>query len=259
MFENITLEIQDSIALLTINRPTMRNALNDATIEEIALAIEQVELDDAVSGLLVTGAGDKAFVAGADINELKLRDGIIGRQVTRRRQEVFTRIEELPIVSIAAINGFAMGAGLELAMACTLRVCANTAKMGQPEVKLGIIPGAGGTQRLPRLVGMGRAMELILTGDPIDAQEAYRIGLVNRVVEQGDLLDECQKILTTLSARPKLALQYAKEAVLRFADGSLTQGLAHESYLHALSCTTSDKAEGVASFLEKRAPKFEGK
>ncbi len=256
---NLLLEKEGEIAVLTVNRPKMRNALNDETVEEIAQAVAEVEADGELRALIVTGAGEKAFVAGADINELKVRDTVLGRSVTKRRQQVLTMIEELPFPSIAAINGWAMGAGLELAMACSMRVAAEGVRMGQPEVKLGITPGAGGTQRLPRLVGMGRAMELILTGDPIDAAEAHRIGLVNKVVPADALMDEVKKLAATIAARPKLAIQYAKEAVLRHADGSLAEGLAHESYLHALSCGTEDKAEGVAAFLEKRDAKFTGR
>jgi enoyl-CoA hydratase len=259
MPENILFEKDGHLATLTIDRPKMRNALNDDTVEEIADAVAQVEADPELRVLIVTGSGEKAFVAGADINELKIRDTIIGRVVTKRRQQVLSMIEELPIPSIAAINGFAMGAGLELAMACSMRIAAQNAKLGQPEVKLGIIPGAGGTQRLPRLVGMGRAMELILTGDAIDAEEAHRIGLVNRVVAPEALMETTRALANTLAERPKLAVQYAKEAVLRHGDGSLAEGLAHESYLHALSCGTEDKAEGVAAFLEKRKAEFKGR
>jgi enoyl-CoA hydratase/carnithine racemase len=164
----------------------------------------------------------------------------------------------LEIPSIAAINGWALGTGLELAMACTIRVASSKARLGQPEVKLGITPGAGGTQRLPKLVGMGRAMEMILTGDPISADQALAMGLVNRIAEPDQLLDEVENLAKTLASRPRLALQYSKEAVLRSGEGSLAAGLAHESYLHALSCGTQDKKEGVASFLQKRDPKFTG-
>ena len=209
--------------------------------------------------MILTGAGDKAFVAGADITELARRDTVLGRIETRRRQEVYTRIEMLEIPSIAAINGFALGTGLELAMACTLRVASSSSKLGQPEVKLGIIPGAGGTQRLPRLVGMGRAMEMILTGDPITAEQALAMGLVNRVVAPETLMEEAKKLAGVIAANPGMAVQYAKEAVQRYSEGSLASGLAHESYLHALSCGTHDKKEGVAAFLEKRPPKFDGK
>jgi enoyl-CoA hydratase len=259
MYENILLKIEDGFAYVTINRPDKMNAVNNATVEEMDDALSVIEKNPEVRVMILTGAGDKAFVAGADIQEVKARNSLLGRSETRRRQEVYTRIEQLEIPSIAAINGWALGTGLELAMACTMRVASAKARMGQPEVKLGIMPGAGGTQRLPRLVGMGIAMEMILTGDPIKADRALAIGLVNRVVEPEQLVDEVKALAVTLAARPKLALQYAKEAVLRFAEGSLSQGLAHESYLHALSCGTDDKTEGVAAFLEKRDPKFTGK
>jgi len=259
LFQNLLFEKQGPIAILTVNRPQVRNAVDDATIEELDQALAQVEQDAELRALIVTGAGDKAFVAGADIKELQVRDLVRGRAVTRRRQEVLTRLESLDIPSIAAVNGFAMGAGLELAMACTLRLAARTAKLGQPEVKLGIIPGAGATQRLPRLVGVGRALELVLTGEPVDAERALAMGLVNRVVEPAALMEEAKRLALSLAKLPRLALQYAKEAVLRSADGSLAEGLAHESYLHALSCATQDKQEGVSAFLEKREAKFQGR
>jgi len=259
MFENIKLEYDGAIAILTINRPEKRNAVNNATVEEIDRALSEIEKSDLTRVVILTGAGDKAFVAGADINELARRDTLLGRSESRGRQEVYTRIEALEIPTIAAINGFALGTGLELAMACTLRVASSFSKLGQPEVKLGIIPGAGGTQRLPRLVGMGRAMEMILTGEPITAEQALSIGLVNRVVAPESLMEEAKKLATVISSNPKMAVQYAKEAVLRYNEGSIAAGLAHESYLHALSCGTQDKREGVAAFLEKRAPMFEGK
>jgi enoyl-CoA hydratase len=259
MFDNILLEIDGPIATLTINRPEKRNAVNNATVEEIDKALDQIEANPDLRVLILTGAGEKAFVAGADIQELDKRDTLLGRTETRRRQEVYTRIEQLEIPSIAAINGWALGTGLELTLVCTLRVASSNAKMGQPEVKLGIIPGAGGTYRLPRLVGMGRAMEMILTGEPVTAEEALSMGLVNRVVPPEKLMEEVRALAITIVARPKLAIQYAKEAVLRCVEGSLVEGLAHESYLHALACGTEDKKEGVASFLEKREPKFTGR
>ena len=258
MYQNILFEMDGSIASLTINRPDKRNAIDNATVEEIDQILSQVEMNSEIRVLILTGAGDKAFVAGADIHELDKRDTLRGRSETRRRQEVYTRIEQLEIPSIAAINGWALGTGLELAMACTIRVASSKARLGQPEVKLGITPGAGGTQRLPRLIGMGRAMEMILTGDPISAEQAFAMGLVNRIVEPDQLLAEVKNLATTLASRPRLALQYAKEGVLRSGEGSLAEGLAHESYLHALSCGTQDKKEGVASFLQKRDPKFTG-
>jgi enoyl-CoA hydratase len=259
MFENILLEIDGAIATLTVNRPDKRNAVNNAVVEDIDKALDQIEANPGLRVLILTGAGEKAFVAGADIKELDKRDTLLGRSETRRRQEVYTRIEQLEIPSIAAVNGWALGTGLELAMVCTIRIASTKARMGQPEVKLGIIPGAGGTYRLPRLVGLGRAMEIILTGEPVSAEEAQAIGLVNRVAAPENLMAEVRTLAETIASRPKLAVQYAKEAVLRCFETGLTQGLAHESYLHALSCGTQDKKEGVASFLEKREAKFTGK
>ncbi len=259
MFENIILELDGPLATLVINRPEKMNAINNATAEEIDQALDEVYNNSELRVLILTGAGEKAFVAGADIHELARRDTLLGRSETRRRQEIYTRIEQLEIPSIAAINGWALGTGLELAMACTLRLASEKAKLGQPEVKLGIIPGAGGTQRLPKLVGMGRAMEMVLIGDPVDARQACEMGLVNRVVAPGELMPATRALAKTLAARPKMAVQYGKEAVLRFCEGSLAQGLAHESYLHALSCGTQDKKEGVSAFLEKRKPVFTGK
>ena len=259
MFENIILEKDGPITTLTINRPEKYNAVNNATVEEIDQALDRLEADQELRVVILTGSGEKAFVAGADIEELEKRDTLLGRTETRRRQEVYSRIEQLDVPSIAAINGWALGTGLELTLVCTLRIASSKAKMGQPEVKLGIIPGAGGTFRLPRLVGLGRAMEMILTGEPITADEALSIGLVNRVVPPEKLVEEVRALAETIVARPKLAVQYAKEAVLRCSEGALGESLAHESYLHALSCGTEDKKEGVASFLQKREPKFKGR
>ena len=259
MFENIIFETDGALATLTINRPEKRNAINNATVEEINKALDQLESNSELRVVILTGAGDKAFVAGADIYELDKRDTLRGRTDTRRRQEVYTRLEQLEIPSIAAINGWALGTGLELALVCTLRIASSAVKLGQPEVQLGIIPGAGGTFRLPRLVGLGKAMEMILTGEPVTADEALSMGLVNRVVAPEKLMDEAKILAETIIARPKLAVQYAKEAVLRCSEGALNQGLAHESYLHALSCGTEDKKEGVTSFLEKREAKFRGR
>lgn len=259
MFEHIILETDGHIATLTVNRPDKHNAVNNVVVEEIDNALDQIETNPEIRVVILTGAGEKAFVAGADIHELDKRDTLLGRTETRRRQEVYTRIERLEIPSIAAINGWALGTGLELTLVCTLRVASSKAKLGQPEVKLGIIPGAGGTFRLPRLVGLGRAMEMILTGEPVTADQALSMGLVNRVVSPEKLMEEVRSLAETIIARPKLAVQYAKEAVLRCSEGALNQSLAHESYLHALSCGTEDKKEGVAAFLEKREPKFKGR
>ena len=259
MFENIKLEIDGPIATLTFNRPEKLNAVNAPTVDELDQALEQIEANQDLRVLILTGAGEKAFVAGADIHELDKRDTIMGRTATRRRQAVYTRIEQLEIPSIAALNGWTLGTGLEIAMSCSMRIASQKAKLGQPEVKLGITPGAGGTQRLPRLVGMGRAMEMVLTGDPITAERAMAIGLVNRVVEPDKVLEEARKLAETIAARPRLAIQYSKDAVYQACEGSLAEGLAHESYLHALSCGTEDKKEGVKAFIEKRDPKFTGR
>ncbi len=259
MADNILFDTDGVVAIITMNRPDKLNAVNKATIEELDNALSQIEENGDLRVLILTGAGNKAFVAGADIGEINERDTITGRTETRRRQAVYGRIENLEIPSIAAINGYALGTGLELAMACSIRIASTTARLGQPEVKLGIIPGAGGTQRLPKLVGMGRAMELVLTGEPITAPAALDMGLVNKVVPPEQLMAEAKNISLTIAARPKLAVQYAKEAILRFGEGSLAQGLAHESYLHTLACGTEDKKEGVAAFLEKRPPVFSGK
>lgn len=259
MYQFLKLEKEPPLAYITINRPEVMNALSNALTEELGQAFDEVEKDEEIRVLIITGAGEKAFMAGADIKEVQERDFVLGRKQTRRRQEVFNKLAEMPIPVIAAINGFALGAGLEMAIACTLRIASTNAKMGSPEVNLGIIPGDGATQRLPRLVGFGRAMELVLTGSMIDAEEAYRIGLVNKVVPPENLMEEVKKLANLLASKPPLALQYAKEAVNRSMEVGLYEGMAHESYLHALACASEDKKEGVAAFLEKRKPQFKGK
>jgi enoyl-CoA hydratase len=259
MFKTLIYEKKDNIGVLTVNRPDKLNALSNELIGELGLLLDEVEKDEELRVLVITGAGEKAFVAGADIQELVDRDAMIGRRVSRTRQEVFSRIENLPIPVIAAVNGYALGGGLELALACNIRICSDQAQFGAPEVKLGIIPGDGGTQRLPRLVGLGRAMEMILTGDFIDAQEAYRVGLANRVVPHDELMEQTLELAQKVAKRPPLAVRYAKEAVNRSQEGDTVSGYALESYLHALTCTTEDKREGVQAFLEKRKGKFKGK
>lgn len=259
MFNNLTYEKDGNIGILTINRPEKLNALNNETVKELGELIDQVEEDLELRGLIITGSGEKAFVAGADIDELKERDAYLGRLNTKERQELFSRIENLNIPAIAAVNGFALGAGLELSLACTIRISSPNAQFGAPEVKLGIIPGDGGTQRLPRLVGKGLAMEMILTGDFIDANEAYRIGLVNKVVSADELLAVSKKLAQKIAKRPPLAVQFGKEAVNRGMDLGMEAGMAHESYLFSLLCTTKDKEEGVNAFLEKRKGNFIGK
>jgi enoyl-CoA hydratase len=259
MYNTLIYEKKDNIGVLTVNRPDKLNALSNELTEELDQLLSEAEHDADLRVLVITGAGDKAFVAGADINELVERDGIMGRDVSRLRQDLFARIENLPVPVIAAVNGYALGGGLELALACNIRIASEKAQFGAPEVKLGIIPGDGGTQRLPRLVGLGRAMELVLTGDFIDASEAHRIGLVNRVVSPEDLMDNVMALAKKIASRPPLAVKYAKEAVNRSQEGDTTSGYALESYLHALACTTEDKAEGVAAFLGKRKGSFKGK
>ena len=257
MYKTLIYEKRDQIGILTINRPQKLNAISNELTAELKHFLDEVEGDEDLRVLIITGAGDKAFVAGADINELVERDARSGRRISSERQEIFSRIENLQVPVIAAINGYALGGGLELVLACSIRICSEQAQFGAPEVKLGIIPGDGGTQRLPRLVGLGRAMEMILTGDFIDAQEAYRIGLVNKVIPAAELMEKTLELAQRIAARPPLAVRYAKDAVNRSQD-NLT-GYALESYLHALSCTTQDKKEGVAAFLAKRKGKFEGK
>lgn len=259
MYKTLIYEKKDDIGILTVNRPDKLNAISNELTSEFSSLLYELEKDDKLRVLVITGAGDKAFVAGADIQELVDRDARMGRRVSRERQEIFSRIENLPVPVIAAVNGYALGGGLELALACNIRVCSEKAQFGAPEVKLGIIPGDGGTQRLPRLVGLGRAMEMILTGEFIDAQEAYRIGLVNKVVPLEELMNTAMELAQKMASRPPLAVRYAKEAVNRSQEGDAASGFALESYLHALTCTTEDKKEGVAAFLEKRKGKFKGK
>ena len=259
MYKTLIYEKKENIGLLTINRPEKMNAISQGLTAELNQLLDEIEKDDELRVLVITGAGDKAFVAGADINELVNRDARLGRRVSRERQEIFSRIENLHVPVIAAVNGYALGGGLELALACSIRICSEKAQFGAPEVKLGIIPGDGGTQRLPRLVGQGRAMEMIITGDFIDAQEAYRIGLANRVFPPEKLREKAMELAQKIASRPPLAVRYAKEAVNRSQEGDTASGFALESYLHALSCTTEDKKEGVAAFLEKRKGKFKGK
>ena len=259
MYSTLLYEKKETIGILTINRPEKMNALSNQLTSELKTFLDTVEQDDKLRVLIFTGAGDKSFVAGADIGELLVRDAQIGRKVSKERQDLFSRIENLAVPSIAAVNGYALGGGLELALACSIRICSDRAKFGAPEVKLGIIPGDGGTQRLPRLVGLGRAMEMILSGDFIDAQEAYRIGLANKVVPHEELMEKTLELADKIASRPPLAVQFAKEAVNQSVGSGSDSGYALESYLHALSCTTEDKKEGVSAFLEKRKGQFKGK
>ena len=256
-YDTITLSIVDRIATLTVNRPDKLNALNDRVIEELGHAIDAVRADASVGGIILTGAG-RAFVAGADIAQLEAHGGISAKALAERGQEVFRRFETSPKPTIAAVNGFALGGGCELAMACHIRIASDTAKFGQPEVKLGLLPGYGGTQRLPRLVGKGRALQLLLTGEMIDAAEAYRIGLVNRVVPASELLATATGMLHSMLANGPLAIAQCIEVVNRGYDASLDEALALEATAFGLLAATDDKREGTRAFLEKRAANFSG-
>ena len=259
-YANIIYEKDGELAIVTINRPEMRNALNRATMEELERAIDEAEADDAVRAFILTGAGDRAFVAGADLKEMAARNTIteLG-PVYRQRRRVTERLENMYKPTIAAVNGYALGGGCELALACTLRVAADTAKFGQPEVNLGIIPGLGGTQRLVRLVGKGRAMELVLTGDIIDAQEAFRIGLVNKVVPASELMAAAKELGRKLASKPPIAVRAAKDAINLGVGLDMHSALELEARLFAICAGTEDKAEGVAAFLEKRNPTWKGR
>ncbi len=257
-FETLLYEIDDSIAVITINRPDKLNALNARVIQELSQAFHQARSDNAVKGVVLTGTGQKSFVAGADIQQFPDLDALEGHRFALRGQAVFNRIEELPKPVVAAVNGYALGGGCELALACHLRVASENASFGQPEVSLGIIPGFGGTQRLPRLVGRGIATELILTGERIGAQRAYEIGLVNRVVPLGKLLETAKELVATIAAKAPLAVGMALQA-LRASDLPQHEGLRYEAALFGQTCATADFQEGVAAFLERRKAAFKGK
>src|SRR5947199_5645708 len=258
-FSNILFEKKNSIAYVTVNRPKVLNALNMATMEELRAAFHDIKNDAGMRVVILTGAGEKAFIAGADIGELAEHDAVSGKEYTHRGQAVLDLIENLGKPVIACINGFARGGGCEIAMACTMRLAGENAKLGQPEVKLGIIPGYGGTQRLPRLVGRGIAMQLLLTGEMITAQQAYRIGLVNEVTAPADLIPRAEAIAQKIIANGPLAVQYAMEAVNKGMETTLAEGLYLEAILFGVSCATEDKKEGTTAFLEKRLAQFKGK
>jgi enoyl-CoA hydratase/carnithine racemase len=256
---NVLYETKGPIAYLTLNRPKVLNALSQAAWNDLRTAFEHARDDAAVLGVILTGAGDKAFIAGEDITELSRASALDAEKSSRSGQSVLDLIENLGKPVIAAVNGFALGGGCETAMACTMRVAAEHARFGQPEVKLGIPPGAGGTQRLPRLVGKGRALQLILSGEMISAQEAYRIGLVNEVVPAAGLIARCEAILTQILANAPVAVRFALEAVNKGMETSLSAGLLLEASLFAICATTDDKKEGTAAFLEKRTARFQGR
>jgi enoyl-CoA hydratase len=257
-YDTLLLDVRDRIATLTINRPGKLNALNDATIAEIGAAIDELMTNRDVGGVILTGAG-RAFVAGADIAVLAAQGPVEARERARQGQQVFRRIETAPKPVIAAVNGFALGGGCELAMACHVRLASEAAEFGQPEVKLGITPGFGGTQRLARLVGRGRALQLLLTGERIDAREALRIGLVNAVVPAAELLDAACKVMAQMLANAPLAMALCIEAVDRGLDMSVDEGCALEANHFGLLAATDDMREGMRAFLEKRAPLFTGR
>ncbi len=258
-FDNLLFERDGAVATVTINRPKVLNALNADTLDDLRRAFLELKLDPAVRAIILTGSGDRAFAAGADINELVEQTASSARDLARTGQQVFSRIETLGKPVIAAVNGYALGGGCELAMACTLRIAADRARFGQPEIGLGLIPGYGGTQRLARLVGKGRALELLLTGASITAPEAERIGLVNRVVPFDDLLPTAKTLAASLAAQAPLAVRYIIDAVNEGLDMSLAAGGALEATLFGLAAATEDMREGTRAFLEKRKPAFKGR
>jgi enoyl-CoA hydratase len=257
--ENLLVDRDGAVATVTINRPKVLNALSIQTVDELRRAMLSLKYDDAVRVVILTGAGEKSFVAGADINELAAQTPVSGRELARRGQHVFDVIENLGKPVIAAINGYALGGGCELALACTIRIAVDTARIGQPEINLGIIPGYGGSQRLPRLIGRGPALELLLTGDQISAADAYRLGLVNRVVTAANLMGEARKLAQTLASKAPVAVRYILDAVNRGLEMPLVEGQNYEATLFGLVAATDDMREGTKAFLEKRKAEFRGK
>ena len=259
MFENVLYEKKGGIAYVTVNRPAVRHALNSQTVRELKTVFDHAKNDDEIRVVILTGVGDKAFVAGADINELAVQTPAAGKEYALAGQAVFDGIEQLGKPVIAAVNGYALGGGCELAMACTFRIASENVMLGQPEVKLGIVPGYGGTQRLPRLVGKGRAMQILLTGDMIPATEALRIGLVNQVVASAELIATADSIAKKIMANAPLAVKFCIEAVNRGMEMTQQEGEFLEATLFGLCCATEDMREGTKAFLEKRAANFKGK
>jgi len=260
-YENLIVDhdAASGVLVVTFNRPKVLNALNSATLAELFQVIAAAGADETVRAIVLTGAGEKSFVAGADINELAALTPVAGRDHARRGQSVFDQIERLGKPVVAAVNGFALGGGCELAMACTMRLASDTAKFGQPEINLGLIPGYAGSQRLPRLIGRGRAQELLLTGDMIDAQEAWRIGLVNRVVPAAQLLDEAKNLAAVLASKAPIAVRAILDAVANGLDMSFADAEEHEATVFGLMFTTEDMREGTRAFLDKRKPQFKGR
>ena len=258
-YQTLLFDVRDGIAVVTINRPDKLNALNDQVISELGDAGERIATESEIKGAIVTGAGPKSFVAGADVGDLARQGPFDGKARAQRGQAVLRRLETCGKPVIAAINGFALGGGCELAMACHIRIASENAKFGQPEVKLGIAPGYGGTQRLPRIVGKGNALYLILTAEMIDAEEALRIGLVNKIVPAGELLAGTEKVLRGILSMGPLAVRLALEAVDQGLEMTLEEGLLLEANHFGLLAATQDMKEGLTAFLEKRAPKFAGR
>jgi enoyl-CoA hydratase len=257
--DNLLFECDGATAIVTINRPKVLNALNAATLDELERLVRNLQGDDSVRVVILTGAGEKSFVAGADINELAAQTPVSGREHALAGQRVFDLIENLGKPVIAAINGYALGGGCELAMACTLRLAADTARLGQPEIALGLLPGYAGTQRLPRLVGKGKAMEMMLTGAPITADEALRVGLVTRVVPAADLMAEARKLAAQLATAAPIAMRYIITAVNAGAEMPFAQACRLEATLFGLVASTEDMRQGTAAFLDKRTPRFKGR
>jgi len=258
-YENIKTEVREGILYVTIDRPKVLNALNAQTVEEIGRAFQAARSDDSVRAVILTGSGDKAFVAGADINELAQKTPISGKETSERGQEILSLIERFPKIVIAAINGFALGGGCELALACHIRIASEKAQIGLPEVTLGIIPGYGGTQRMARLLGKGKALELICTGDRIGAAEAERIGLVNKVVPPDQLMPAAEEMARKIMSRGPLAVRAAIEAVMNGSEMPFEEGQFLEATLFGLLCASEDTKEGMKAFLEKRQANFKGK
>src|SRR5215472_917013 len=257
--ENVLYEKGQSLARITVNRPKVLNALNHRTWDDLRTSFLDAQDDLAVRGVILTGAGDKAFIAAADISELAHVSAVEAEVSSSFGQEVLNLIENLGKPVVAAINGFALGGGCETAMACSIRIASETSKFGQPEVKLGLLPGGGGTQRLPRLVGKGRALQLILSGELISAQEAYRIGLVNEVVPATEVISRAEAILKQILANAPIAVKYSLEAVNKGLETSQSEGQALEASFFGLCAATEDKKEGTSAFLNKRAPQFQGR
>jgi enoyl-CoA hydratase/carnithine racemase len=258
-YENLLYEVRDAIAYITFNRPKVLNALNRQTMQELLIALGAAKLDDAVRVVILTGAGEKAFIAGADINELAQQTPVDGKEMSIFGQGVLRILETMGKPSIAAINGFALGGGCELALACSIRLASRNAKLGQPEVKLGMLPGYGGSQRLARLCGKGVAHELVLGAEMISADEAMRIGLVNHVYESAELMPAAEALAKKIAANAPLAVQYAMEAIEHGMEMPQEEGLFLEATLFGLCCATEDMKEGTRAFLEKRAAQFKGK